>query len=132
MSDAQIFQIFSLVYISIGIGIIINSDFYKKAFEDFTQCGSAMYFGGIMALAIGFIIVTFHNTWTKDFAVIITIVGWIALIKGILILVQPNLMIAITKAFLHKERNLKIQAVIILIIGLLLSFLGFCPESPIV
>jgi len=35
MSYAQIFQIFSLVYIAVGIGILINPDFYKKLFEDF-------------------------------------------------------------------------------------------------
>ena len=29
MSDAQIFQIFSIMYIAVGIGILINPGFYK-------------------------------------------------------------------------------------------------------
>ena len=131
MSDTQIFQIFSLVYLAVGIGILINPDFYKKLFEDFVEDTTALYFGGIAALVIGYLILAFHNTWTKDFSVIITIVGWIALLKGILILVRPKIMIALTKAMVSKGNFLKIEAIVIIIIGLALSYLGFCPKSPI-
>jgi len=131
MSDAKIFQIFSLVYIAVGIGILINPDFYKKLFEDFTENASALYLGGIMALAFGYLIVAFHNTWTKDLSVIITIVGWLALIKGILILIQPKIIVALSKAIMKKESFLKIEAIVVIILGLAFSFLGFCPKSPI-
>ncbi|MHC4222121.1 MAG: hypothetical protein ACYST9_06835 [Planctomycetota bacterium] len=131
MSDAQIFQVFSLVYIAIGVGIGINPDFYKKLYGEFIESSIAMYFGGVAAVAIGYLIVTFHNTWTKDFSVIITVIGWMALIKGIFILAGPKVMIKLTKAIISKEKTLKIQAVMIIIFGLLLAFLGFCPKSPI-
>ena len=74
MSDAQIFQIFSLVYIAVGIGILINPGFYKKLFEDFIENAAVMYLGGITALVVGYLILVFHNTWTKDLSVIIRVV----------------------------------------------------------
>ena len=131
MSDAQIFQIFSLGYLSIGIGILINPDFYKKLFEGFVENATILYIGGVMALVIGYLIVAFHNTWTADLSVIITVIGWIALLKGILILIQPKIMIQITKALLKHEKFLKIESILIIVIGLALSYLGFCPKSPI-
>ncbi len=131
MSDAQIFQIFSIVYITVGIGIFINPGFYKKLFEDFIENAAVMYLGGIMALTIGYLIVAFHNTWTKDLSVIITIVGCLAMIKGILILIRPNMIIALSKAMIQKESILKIEAIAVIILGLVFSFLGFCPKSPI-
>lgn len=131
MSDAQIFQIFSLVYIAVGIGILINPDFYKKLFEDFIENSSTLYLGGITTLVVGYLILAFHNTWTKDLSVIITVVGWLALIKGIMILIQPKIIIALTKAILKKEMILKIEAIVVIILGLAFSFLGFCPKSPI-
>ena len=131
MSDIQIFQIFSLIYLSVGIGILINPAFYKKLYKEFAESKTAMYFGGITALAVGYLIVTFHNTWTKDLSVIITVMGWLALIKGVLILIQPKIIIEITQALAKKEGILKIQAVIIIILGLALSYLGFCPQTPI-
>ncbi len=131
MSDAQIFQAFSLVYISVGIGILINPGFYKKMFEGFTENASVLYLGGMAALVVGYLIVAFHNTWTKDLSVIITIIGWLALIKGILIFIQPKIIIAVSKAMAKKESFLRIEAIVIIILGLAFSFLGFCPESPI-
>jgi len=131
MSDAQIFQVFSLGYIAIGIGILLNPDFYRKLYEDFIENTSTLYIGGVMGLVIGYLIVSFHNTWTRDWSVIITIIGWVALMKGILILIQPQIIITLTKAILKKESILKIEAIVIIIIGLALSFLGFCPKSPI-
>jgi uncharacterized protein YjeT (DUF2065 family) len=131
MSDAQIFQIFSLFYIIVGIGILINPGFYKKLFEDFIDNAAVLYLGGAMALTVGYLILAFHNTWTKDLSVIITIFGWLALIKGIVILIRPKLMIALSKAILKNESVLKIEAIVIIILGLAFSFLGFCPKSPI-
>ncbi len=131
MSDAQIFQIFSLVYIAVGIGILINPGFYKKLFEDFIENAAVLYLGGITALVVGYLILAFHNTWTKDISVIITIVGWLALIKGILILIRPKIMIALSKAMVQKEGILKIEAIAVIILGLAFAFLGFCPKSPI-
>ena len=131
MSDAQIFQIISIVYIAVGIGIFINPGFYKKLFEDFIENAAVLYLGGITALVVGYLILAFHNTWTMDLSVIITIVGWLALIKGVVILIQPKIIITLSKAILQKENILKIEAIAVIILGLAFAFLGFCPKSPI-
>ena len=115
MSDAQIFQIFSIVYITIGIGILLNPGFYKKLFEDFIENAAVLYLGGVMALAVGYLILAFHNTWAKDWSVIITIVGCLAMIKGILILIRPKIIIALSKAMVQKESILKIEAIAVII-----------------
>jgi uncharacterized protein YjeT (DUF2065 family) len=121
----------SIVYIAVGVGIFINPDFYKKLFEDFIENNAILYLGGIMALVVGYVILIFHNTWTKDLSVIITIVGCLALIKGILILIRPKMIIALSKAIMQKEGILKIEAIVVIILGLIFAFLGFCPKSPI-
>ena len=131
MSDAQIFQLFSLVYFAVGVGMLISPGFYKKLFTDFCENAAVMYLGGVSALAIGYVILAHRGIrCTQDWSMILSLIGWLALIKGILILVQPKIMIALTKAML-KENLLKIEAVVIIILGLALSFLGFCPKSPI-
>ena len=131
MSDAQLFQLFSLVYLAVGTGMLINRDFYKKLFEDFCASAAMMYLGGITALVIGFLILAHRGIrCTQDWAIILSVIGWLALIKGVLILVCPKLMIAMTQAMM-KDNLLKILPVIIIVLGLAFSFLGFCPKSPI-
>ena len=90
-----------------------------------------LYLGGITALVVGYLILAFHNTWTMDVSVIITIVGWIALIKGLVILIRPKIIIALAKAMVQKESTLKIEAIAVIILGLILAFLGCCPKRPI-
>ncbi|MHC4906607.1 MAG: hypothetical protein ACYTEN_12410 [Planctomycetota bacterium] len=131
MSDAQIFQLFSIVYLAIGVGMLINPGFYKKLFTDFAENAAAMYIGGVAALAIGFVILVHRGLGcTHDWSMILSIIGWLALIKGLLILVCPKLMMALTKAMI-KDSLLKVWPVVIIILGLALSFFGFCPKSPI-
>ena len=129
MSDAQIFQFFSLVYLSIGIGMIFNRDIYKKMFSDFVGNASMLYLGGIMALVVGFLLVTFHNTWIACPSTIITVLGWMALIKGIVILVQPKALISLTKALVASDKFMTIEMVLVIVIGLLFAYFGWCPKS---
>jgi len=126
MTDAQIFQVLGITYLAVGIGIIINPDFYKKLVTDFTENPPAVYLGGLVALAIGFLLVTFHNIWSKDWSVIITIFGWVALIKGLFLIVLPKVSIKICNFF--KKQLIKLLAVwatVVLILGGLLCWLGF-------
>ncbi len=130
MSDSQIFQIFSIAYLAIGIGIFVNPDFYKKMFSGFMENSATLYLGGITALVVGFLIVTFHNTWAMDLSVIITIIGWMALVKGVFILILPKAMIALSKGIISSAVFMKVEAIIAVIAGLAFSYLGFCPKSP--
>ncbi len=130
MSDAQIFQLFAIFYTTIGIGMLLNTAYYEKIFSDFTDNPTTLYIGGALALTIGYLIVALHYR-ESDFSVIITIIGWIALLKGIFILTLPKTMIAMTKAMTLNQSTLKILSIVLTIIGLALAFLGFCPKSPI-
>lgn len=125
MTDAQIFQILGITYLAVGIGIFINPDFYKKMIKDFTENPSAIYLGGLVALAIGFLIVSFHNIWVTDWPVIITILGWAALIKGLFLLVLPKISIKISNMFKEMKNLLPVWSTIVIILGVLLCWLGF-------
>jgi len=127
MTDKQIFQFIGLIYLAVGVGILLNPQYYKKMFTDFKTSLAVMYLGGIFAFAIGFLLITFHNIWVKDISVIITIIGWMALIKGISILVLPKLMMKTMDIFINvKATTLRIMAGFIIILGALLTYVGFC------
>jgi uncharacterized protein YjeT (DUF2065 family) len=127
MTDAQIFQILGIVYLAVGAGLIINPDFYKKLVTEFSENPSAIYLGGLVALAIGYLLVTFHNIWVKDWPVIITIFGWVALIKGLFLLLLPKVSIKISNFFKKQmTKFLTVWAIVVIVLGGLLCWLGFC------
>ncbi|PKL44106.1 MAG: hypothetical protein CVV39_08400 [Planctomycetes bacterium HGW-Planctomycetes-1] len=125
MTDAQIFQILGITYLAVGIGIIINPDFYKKMITHFTEDAAAIYLGGLAALVIGFLLVSFHNIWVTDWSVIITIIGWAALIKGLFLITLPKTAIKLCNSFKEMKKLMKVWSTVVIILGVLLCWLGF-------
>lgn len=125
ITDAQIFQLLGIVYLAVGLGIIINPEFYKKLVTDFTDHPPAIYVGGIVALVIGSLLVIFHNDWKRDWTVIITILGWAVLVKGLFLIVLPKMSIKVSNAFKEMKKLLRLWAVIVIVLGVLLCCLGF-------
>jgi hypothetical protein len=79
---------------------------------------------GFLAVIVGFLIVHCHNLWGKDWTVLITIIGWLALIKGVLIIVFPKFIQRLSRSFLT-DRTLQIYPYVTLLIGLLFAYFGF-------
>lgn len=124
MTDAQIFQLLGIIYLAVGLGMLINPDFYKKMITHFMENPPAVYMGGLAALVIGFLLITFHNSWVRDWPVIITIIGWAAFIKGLFLIILPKVSAKICNAY-KMEKYLRLWAVVVLILGALLCGLGF-------
>ena len=93
--------------------------------KDVIKNTGVMYLGGVIALLGGIVIVMFHNEWVKSWEVLITIIGWLALIKGVLLLVLPDAMMDWTKAFTKKKGYLMFGAIIAVIMGLYLGYYGY-------
>ena len=125
MTDAQIFQLIGIIYIAVGIGIITSRNFYNKMTAGFLESTPAYYIGSLMAVVAGFLLVTFHNIWVMNWTVIITIIGWAALIKGIMLLTVPGFMINISRKFIDRPNTMTIWAIVAIVLGTVCCLLGF-------
>lgn len=130
MADAQILQLLGIVYLAVGIGMLFNPDFYKKVFGDFVLSPSVLYFSAAAITAVGFIIITFHNIWQPDISLIVTILGWAMFLKGITILIIPKMYEKMVDWF-KSTGKIRSISVLVIIIGVILSWLGFFYTSAI-
>ena len=117
-------KIIALVYLSMGLGFILHPDYFKKSFDEMLDSSGFMIFGGIMALVFGFLMVNFHNIWVKDWTVIVTIIGWIGLIKGISIFLIPKLLISFSRNIL-KKLPMHVFGTCMMIFGVIMGYFGF-------
>lgn len=117
-------QILAVAYLTIGLGFLINPKYFKKMMDEIMENAGFMFFGGIMSLVAGFLIVNVHNVWVKDWTVIVTIFGWLALAKGVLIFLVPKLLLDFSKKMFKKVpmQGIGFGAVIL---GAVLGYFGF-------
>jgi len=125
MTDAQIFQVLGFIYLACGLGMLINPNFYKKIFAEYVERMPALYLNGAVLVLLGYLLITFHNVWTATWGLIITIIGWIAFVKGLFALIFPKAFISIAGAMIKRRSTLMIAAIVASLLGILLLVLGY-------
>ena len=118
-------RIFGLCYLIIGIGFMFNRKAFQQVMVDFCKNAALVFFAGLFALVIGVVIILNHNVWVSNWTVMITIIGWAGLIKGIWMIVLPNTLPAFMEAYQKNESLPIIHSIAALILGIVLTFFGF-------
>jgi len=110
----------------VAVGILFNLKNCQKTAEEYCNNAALVYFGGILALFFGLLILLFHNHWAFDWTVIITIFGCLGLIKGTWLIVFPNAVKKFAARYQKSTTPIKIQSIIILAVGIFLMLKGYC------
>lgn len=117
-------KITSIVYLSVALGAVFSKDYYRRIIEDMTRNAALTYFMGFTAVILGSLIVDVHNTWTRDWTVLITIVGWLALVKGVLLIAFPKFVLGYSRPFIEGQ-GFKFFPYLAVFMGLLFGYFGF-------
>jgi vacuolar-type H+-ATPase subunit I/STV1 len=89
-----------------------------------------MLLTGMIALACGLAIVLAHNIWSGGvLPVVVTIIGWLLLIRGVLLIALPPEVSAVFE-MLHYTRYFDVYELVVLIIGILMAYGGFRKPLP--
>ncbi len=84
-----------------------------------------IYLSGVTSMLAGLAVVNAHPSWTPDWRVIITIIGWLMLIIGIVRIVVPDLGLKAGSALYTSPTSLIIAAIIALVAGGFLTFKAY-------
>ena len=116
-------KLFGVVYLVIGFGVLINGKFYKKMFDSFLKELGTIYLGGFMALIAGLVILLTHNVW-EGWPILITVFGWLALLKGVWILVFPGSMVKVAEG-MFKKMSMSWIGAFAMVMGGIFCYFGF-------
>ena len=112
-------------FLIIAAGIMFNQQAYRKVMEDYCKNAALVFFGGVLALVIGIIVVLHHNIWVAGWPLMITIYGWGGMLKGIWLIVFPNTVSKFTQSYLRNRALLLVHSVLVLIFGTFLTIFGY-------
>lgn len=84
---------------------------------------------GVFTMLVGLVIVVLHNRWSGGaLTVVVTLYGWIALVKGLTFVWLPALVQTAVWQALQFQRFSYVYLIAALIIGAYLLYGGFKPE----
>lgn len=113
-----------LYFVSAGIGLLRDRSSALQMFDAIKTQPGLGYLAGVIAFVIGGAMVAIHNDWNTVLAGVVSLIGWIALIEGILMLSMRERFIGFFETFVVSDSFLKVMSVATVVAGVLLLWCG--------
>jgi hypothetical protein len=108
-----------------GIGLLINPRAFRAMATEVVGSVTLVYLFGLLDFAAGLAIVLVHNVWTVNWRVLITLIGWLLLIRGAARILITDTLIGYAKALIRNKRLYPVSGGVLVILGLVLCYFGY-------
>jgi hypothetical protein len=133
MSPRTIFlsKLFGLYFILVSLPMMLHKQAVIEMVTGLLRDPTTMFVLGLLALVAGLAMVLGHNIWSGGvLPVVVTIIGWLALIKGLLfLLLFSGGAEGLYLGTLHFSQLFYLYMAICLAIGACLTYGGFASKS---
>jgi hypothetical protein len=110
---------------SVAYGLFRHHEIYLEMMKSFMANGGLVFVVGMLTLVAGLAIVNAHNLWVADWRVIITVIGWIAILRGIASMMFPFRVRQLGEIMLASSTAPIVGAVITIVLGAILTVMGY-------
>jgi len=102
MTTSSILILLAVIYALVGIAMIVRPNFYEKVLDELLNHRAFMFILGIVSIVIGYVLGIDRGTFGSVAGGFITIIGILALIKGVIFLMLPTLMPKVERSIIGK------------------------------
>jgi len=114
-------KVISVIYISAGIAVLIGTVNINVIAEDLKKSSALTFVCGCVGIIAGVLLINYHNIWVNNWQVLITIMSWLFLIGGVVIVLFPKTMIY-CKGLVTGSRY---WGIFMVLFGMLFAYFGF-------
>ena len=75
----------------VGLSLFINP-YVSTVMSDLVNNQGLLWVTGLITFVMGTVMLALYNTWSKSWRVLVTIIGWLAVIKGAVLMLFPQVM----------------------------------------
>jgi hypothetical protein len=115
-------SIFGPFLVILGLWMLLYCDQYTKVLSGIKGSAGLFYMNSVFNLLIGFTVLSQYDLWGWNLLVLVTLLGWVMVIRGIMGLFVPQLLMDI---LMGKHGYAKILGIIPIVWGVFLSYVGF-------
>lgn len=120
---AKLIGLFSLI---VAVLVGIHREATLLTVGGIAQSAELLMVLGFISLAVGLAIVLSHNVWRKgSLALIVTLGGWVFLLRGVVVLALPHERLVALLNTAHYQQMFYVYVVVAFLIGAYLTIGGF-------
>ena len=109
----------------IGLSILLYAKPWQKLMEKWSKDHLLLYPVSMILVLLGLIIVNLYNVWEWNVWLLVTITGWIMLVKGVLYLLLPGKVITWALKTRKALWMIYVGGAIWLVVGAVLSYFSY-------
>jgi hypothetical protein len=109
----------------VGLSVLINAAAFRGIVKEILKSPALIFLSGLLTLPVGTAIVLTHNVWVTNWPVLITIVGWLGVISGVVRIFAPKQVLTTGKKVAANKNFPIAGGAIWLAIGAILCFFGY-------
>ncbi|MEM9591178.1 MAG: hypothetical protein AAF967_07545 [Pseudomonadota bacterium] len=118
-------QLMGPVILAAAISLFINGERQVAMAREFLESPSLIYLSGILLMTAGLAVVLAHNVWVLDWRLIITLLGWLAVIGGTLRITFFRTVEKLGEAVLDSTWGITAAGLVWFVLGAALCFFAY-------
>ncbi len=119
-------RLLGLFLLAFVLAMVLHRQAFVETIDALIADRALLMIAGIAALVAGLAMTLTHNVWSGGaLPVIVTLIGWIMLIRGLVVLLLPHEALAALFKMVQFDRYYYAYAAISFALGLYLTFMGF-------
>lgn len=107
-----------------GVALLLHRDMAEELLERLKTDSPLTFTMAILALVMGLVIVSIHNVWTGPVSIVISLIGWLAVLEGIGIMALRQRYIALVAPLVRPAWAVVAWSIATLLLGLWLLWAG--------
>lgn len=117
--------VLAIIGIGMALGLLAEGEAYSSLLKEFIGSRGFIFITGVLALVAGLAIVNAHNVWVPNWRVIVTVLGWLLIIRGVLNLLFPVAMQNLGDRMVASQPGVVAGAAVTFVLGAILCIMGY-------
>ncbi|MEA2779846.1 MAG: hypothetical protein QOK29_1390 [Rhodospirillaceae bacterium] len=111
--------------VAIALGMLLNLRSFPLLAVQVSHEPALIFLSGILLFVAGLAIVRVHNIWAGGWPVLVTVLGWLALLGGLIRILFPTGLARMAAGLGQSTGLVAVMAVVLLVVGAFLSFKAY-------
>lgn len=125
LSVTQILAVsLGLYMVAAAIGLLTERNSYATMIDELRENTALGFLTGAFVLALGAAMVAVHNLWTGPLAIVVSILAWWTLVKGVLLLAIRRPFLDLVNVVPFKSVNRVPFGIAVIVFGAVLLYAG--------